>query len=419
MKYLKNHQHLAIQLCATEPGRSVFQRWGDVAFEGGDRARDAPFGKTHLVEVVTDADWASQVFTQRRSISSFCVFVDGNLCHCGNRVQKSTSLSSAESELCGSLLGVHEAVLVCRMVQFLCGAGCEVKLVHYVDNSATRAVIQREGLGKMKHIDLAWLWIQRAHKEKLFGFMTKPISTAVCPADLATKSHPRRRSKLLCGLIGMYDCEHEEVFGAQEVVQQNFGSQKVLSKAQLFRVCVMLAQIKGALGSPVNGGDSYYLNFFNCYMDFILMTIIVAMAMLIMVGILYFFSYKIFELNNNTKTVIITIHQGASTASSSFTSASSSSLASNSTSTSSAGASSSRARKKPVQAPALPVAQSLVHPEVYTIGQGKCFHRRECAMVQRAMRLERHKVKGPISHHEAQRLSFRSCRQCNPLSGLK
>ena len=34
VKYLKNHQHLAVQLCATEPGRSVFQRWNGVAFEG-------------------------------------------------------------------------------------------------------------------------------------------------------------------------------------------------------------------------------------------------------------------------------------------------------------------------------------------------------------------------------------------------
>ena len=478
VKYLKNHQHLAVQLCATEPGRSVFQRWNGVPFEGGDCARDAPFGKTHLVEVVTDADWASQVFPQRRSISSFCIFVNSNLCHCGNRVQKSTSLSSAESELCGSLLGVHEALFVCRMLQFLCGCGCEVKLVHYVDNSAARAVIQREGLGKMKHIDLAWLWIQRAHKDKIFGFVTKPISTAICPADLATKSHPRRRSKLLCGLVGMFDCEHHEVFGAQEVVQQNFGSQKVLSKAQLFRVCVMLSQINGALGFSLDGDTANIAtDFFKDYVDyamdlffynigdFIFYVILMAMVAILGMVIFDFFVYKVFELNNNkvqknysvkngghgfkillfmllftqvgsvkyTVTVevnsdgkaiteeeqtpvMIMINQVASTTPSSTTSASSSTATSSSTSASSTSATENTLQQTSTAAHQTPVPSTV---NVYTIGHGKCFHGRGCGMVQRSMRLEPHKVHGPMSHREAQRLGYRCCEQCKPLSSLK
>ena len=430
------------------------------------------------MEVVTDADWASQVFPQRRSISSFCILVNGNLCHCGNRVQKSTSLSSAESELCGSLLGVHEALFVCRMLQFLCGCGCEAKLVHYVDNSAARAVIQREGLGKMKHIDLAWLWIQRAHKDKLFGFATKPISTAICPADLAnlaTKSHPRRRSKLLCGLVGMFDCEHHEVFGAQEVVQQNFGSQKVLSKAQLFRVCVMLTQINGALGLSLDVDTANIAtDFFKDYVDYAMDLVfynsgdfifyVILMAMVAILGMVISV-YKVFELyngkvqkNHSVKNggrgfkillfmllvtqvgsvkytvtmefnsdgkaiteeeqtpVMIMINQVASTTPSSTTSASSSTATSGSTPTSSTAATESTLQQTSAAAHQTPVPRTV---NVYTVGHGKCFHGRGCGMVQRSMRLEPHKVHGPMSHREAQRLGYRCCEQCKPLSSLK
>ena len=276
----------------------------------------------------------------------------------------------------------------------------------------------------------------------------------------------------------MFDCEHHEVFGAQEVVQQNFGSQKVLSKAQLFRVCVMLSQINGALGFSLDGDIAniatdlfkdyvdYAMDlFFYNIGDFIFYVILMAMVAILGVVIFDFFVYKVFELNNNkvqknysvkngghgfkillfmllftqvgsvkyTVTVevnsdgkaiteeeqtpvMIMINQVASTTPSSATSASSSTATSSSTSASSTSATENTLQQTSTAAHQTPVPSTV---NVYTIGHGKCFHARGCGMVQRSMRLEPHKVHGPMSHREAQRLGYRCCEQCKPLSSLK
>ena len=113
------------------------------------------------------------------------IMIDGNRCCSGNKVQKTISLSSAESELMASLLGVTETMFVAEMVRFVCGPKSRVRLVHYVDNSAARAIIQRQGLQRTRHVSLAWLWIQKSHHDGLF--VTKPISTKDAPADLQPK----------------------------------------------------------------------------------------------------------------------------------------------------------------------------------------------------------------------------------------
>ena len=247
----------------TQCGRSVFQKWEGVALETVFE-ESKPFGDHHLVEVVTDADWGSKCFSERKSLSSYCIYVNGNLCRSGNRVQKSISLSSAESELCGSLLGVSEALFVASAIRFMCGIDAKdtekVKVVHYVDNSAARAIIQKEGLGKSRHVELGWLWIQRAHKDKKFE--TKPISTALCPADLATKPHPRRRAKLLCYLVGMFDSEHQELFGVEEFAKREVKVRRIQSRghanARVLQLVALLTQaLVGEACSSVELQNTY------------------------------------------------------------------------------------------------------------------------------------------------------------------
>ena len=179
-------------------------------------------------------------------------------------MQKSISLSSAESELCGSLLGVSEALFVASAIRFMCGIDAKdtekVKVVHYVDNSAARAIIQKEGLGKSRHVELDWLWIQRAHKDKKFE--TKPISTALCPADLATKPHPRRRAKLLCYLVGMFDSEHQELFGVEEFGKREVKVRRIQSSghanARVLQLVALLTQaLVGKACSSVELQNTY------------------------------------------------------------------------------------------------------------------------------------------------------------------
>ena len=70
-----------------------------------------------------------------------------------------------------------------------------------MDNTATRSILQRQGLGRTRHISLGFLWAQKSLADGVFE--SKPISTKNCPADLQTKAHSRNRMWYLMELMGM------------------------------------------------------------------------------------------------------------------------------------------------------------------------------------------------------------------------
>ena len=86
-----------------------------------------------------------------------------------------------------------------RVLERLCG--CEVHLQHRVDSSSCRAVISKQGLSRLRHVEIAYLWIQE--KLKAGEFVTGAISTKFCPPDLLTKPTSGFRTKLLCYMLGV------------------------------------------------------------------------------------------------------------------------------------------------------------------------------------------------------------------------
>ena len=256
VKYLKLHPVIPILLEKTVPGKTLKQKWDGV---DPDEPADPsmPFGASHVVEVVTDADRGSQAFAERRSISSYCIFVNGNLCHAGNRVQKVISLSSAESELVATLLGLSEGIFIKHMLQFLVGPQAEVKLVHMVDNAATRSILQRQGLGRTRHISLGFLWAQKALNEGVFE--TRAIATKDCPADLQTKSHSRSRMAHLMNLMGV---------GGRVVMANRVNATPLgMGAGQVLRALALLLEGGGVVGQSMEAdvpaklvGPSYVMN---------------------------------------------------------------------------------------------------------------------------------------------------------------
>ena len=65
--------------------------------------------------------------------------------------------SSAEAELYAAALGAPEAKRVQSMMRDL---GFAVKSVLNIDAKATKHILYRQGIGKLKHIDVAYLWVQ-------------------------------------------------------------------------------------------------------------------------------------------------------------------------------------------------------------------------------------------------------------------
>ena len=72
------------------------------------------------------------------------------------------ALSTGEAELGATARGVAESDGVVSILQDF-GIRCKVKLES--DASAAIGITQREGLGKIRHLDISLLWIQQKIKD--------------------------------------------------------------------------------------------------------------------------------------------------------------------------------------------------------------------------------------------------------------
>ena len=139
---------------------------------------------TKDLTVFTDSDWAGCKET-RKSSSAGVLMLGKHTLKAYTREQRIIAKSSAEAELYAAALGASEAKGVQSMMFDL---GFEVKPVLAIDAKATEHILHRQGIGKLKHIDV---WVQdeiRSHRiqvrrirseENVADLGTKPLSRAV------------------------------------------------------------------------------------------------------------------------------------------------------------------------------------------------------------------------------------------------
>ncbi len=168
----------------------------------------------HVVEVFADADWASGK-EARYSTSASIICADGIPIMSYTRTQKSTALSSCESEVLAASGAASEGVLLKRLFSFLTKK--EVRMEVRTDSSSGKQWCLRNGVGGLKHIDLRILWLQRAVRKHLFK--VKSVPTKLNIADLNTKKLSVQRRKFLLFLIGAMTKERgqEVPVGAEEM----------------------------------------------------------------------------------------------------------------------------------------------------------------------------------------------------------
>ena len=90
-----------------------------------------------VIEVFTDADWASRK-DDRRSISSCAILYGGCLLHASSRTQKIRSLNSAESEMYAAASGACDSVLIVGILKWMFDAFFQI--CHYLDSAAARGI---------------------------------------------------------------------------------------------------------------------------------------------------------------------------------------------------------------------------------------------------------------------------------------
>ena len=153
--------------------------------DSGDKCLN--YGKqVEEVTTLTESDWAGCKETRKSSSAGVVMFGEHAL-QSYTRKQKVIARSSAEAELYAAL-GASESKGIASL---LGDPGYERKPVLAIDAKATEHFLHRKGIGKLKHIEVAYLWLQdeiRSQRlrvcrvrsgENVADLVTKPLGKAV------------------------------------------------------------------------------------------------------------------------------------------------------------------------------------------------------------------------------------------------
>jgi hypothetical protein len=111
------------------------------------------------IDVYVDSDWAGGV--DRKSTSGGVVMMGGVAVKHWSRTQRSRALSSGEAEYYAVVTGTAEGLGVQSLGVDM---GIEMKVRVWTDSDASRSVASRRGVGKLRHVELKYLWVQEVVK---------------------------------------------------------------------------------------------------------------------------------------------------------------------------------------------------------------------------------------------------------------
>ena len=194
-RYLRGTGDMTLRLRRSAGARARAARGGQR--RGGGRGADEDVGPRCLLRVFSDSDWASAA-EGRHSRSSWAIEANGSFLASGSRRQGVITTSSGEAELYAATGALSEGLGMAAAVAF---AGFSVRLELCLDSAAARGILKREGLGKLKHIDVRCLWAQQVVKSGRAFLAT--VAGDDNPADLGTKPLARPRLRKLCLMMGM------------------------------------------------------------------------------------------------------------------------------------------------------------------------------------------------------------------------
>ena len=158
------------------------------------------------LDVFSDSDWAGDKKT-RRSTSGGVASICGGGIKSWASTQGSIALSSGEAEYYAMVKAAAEGLGIQTLMRDL---GWEVVIRIWVDSTAAKAVASRIGLGKIRHMEVRYLWAQEAHKRN--RFIVRKIAGVRNPADVVTK--PLSVSEMSCKLesVGAFVVKRSNIY---------------------------------------------------------------------------------------------------------------------------------------------------------------------------------------------------------------
>ena len=149
------------------------------------------------IDGYTDSDWAGCKRT-RRSTSGGCLRHGSHLIKTWSRTQAVTALSSAEAELYGAVKTSAEVLGAISTWKYF---GMDIMGNVLGDANAAIGIIKRAGLGKLRHLNTQWLWVQEKHARNKLHY--GKVAGAVNWADLLTKHLDQSKIEQLSEGLGM------------------------------------------------------------------------------------------------------------------------------------------------------------------------------------------------------------------------
>ena len=137
---------------------------------------------SNVVSVHADSDFAGCLLTRKSATGLVCYYGRHTLRHSSN-LQSTVSLSSGESEYYALVKAVASGMATQELLR---SWGINVNLQVYTDSAAALGTCNRLGLGKSRHIQTRYLWIQEKLAERSFELIK--IDTKLNTADICTKA---------------------------------------------------------------------------------------------------------------------------------------------------------------------------------------------------------------------------------------
>jgi len=134
-----------------------------------------------VIEVYVDSDWAG-CRKSRKSTSGGIIYFGGVAVRGWSSNQAVIALSTGEAEYYAALKGASAAL---GFQSMLIDLGMRGSITLYTDSSAARGIIHRAGLGKLRHLETGYLWLQAAVRAK--KLQIRRVLGTENPADLLTK----------------------------------------------------------------------------------------------------------------------------------------------------------------------------------------------------------------------------------------
>ena len=136
---------------------------------------------------------------------------------------KEKERSSAEAELYAAALGASELKGIISLMRDL---GYEKNPVLAIDAKATEHILHRQGIGKLKHIDVAYLWIQDEVRSR--RLQVRRVKSEDNIADLGTKPLSRAVIAKHCTTMGYVNMSQEDA----QMGHQSWGCFKTINQCE-------------------------------------------------------------------------------------------------------------------------------------------------------------------------------------------